>query len=65
MAEVCRQENRENLRQATQIALAMDESKYRKIIRFRCDRPNNHADGSLWRRRTVCSGGFALAGVLG
>ena len=29
MAEVCRQENRENLRRATQITVAMGESKYR------------------------------------
>ena len=34
MAEVCRQENRENLRRATQITVAMDESKYRKDHTF-------------------------------
>ena len=39
MAEVVRRDIREQLRLATSITLAFDESRYRKIVRYRADAP--------------------------
>ena len=56
MAEVCRQENRENLRQATQITVAMDESKYRKDHTFplRSAKQPHRPEPLAPRRRELC-----------
>ena len=56
---------REVLRQATSISLSLDETKYRKVVRFRADVPSRHkeASGSLWRH--VGASGFCVSGVLG
>ena len=40
IAEVRRQDIREQLRRATHIGLSMDERRYLKIVRFRCDAPS-------------------------
>ena len=45
LAEVAREKHRECLRQATSITLALDEGKYKKVVRFRCDTPAPVADG--------------------
>ena len=39
IAEVRRQDIREQLRRATYIGLSMDERQYLKIVRYRCDAP--------------------------
>eukprot|EP00959_Pyramimonas_sp_CCMP1952_P438512 9180440-Pyramimonas_sp.AAC.1 len=39
MAEELRVETREVLRRAASISLSLDESKYRKIVRYRADVP--------------------------
>ena len=39
IAEVRRQDIREQLRRATCIGLSMDERRYLKIVRYRCDAP--------------------------
>ena len=62
MAEVCRQRIRKVLGEATCITLAWDASKYRKVVRFRADRPTVEREGSLWREY---AGGFSQSGVLG
>ena len=46
MAEHDRDERRKFLREATCITLALDEGKYKKVVRFRCDTPKPVADGS-------------------
>ena len=53
------------LREATSISLALDECKYRKVLRYRCDLPSRRSSGtdSLWRH--VGAGGFSHSGVLG
>ena len=61
MAEVTRRRIRKALSRATSITLALDESKYRKIVRFRCDVPSRRRDVSLWRGAS----GFSYSGVLG
>ena len=61
MAEVMRRRVRKALSRATSISLALDESKYRKIIRFRCDVPSPCRDRSRWRGAS----GFSYSGVLG
>ena len=61
MAEVTRRRIRKALLQATSITLALDESKYRKIVRFRCDVPSRCRDRSRWRGAS----GFSYSGVLG
>ena len=65
MAELTRRSIRNALRQATSISLSLDESKYRKIIRFRADLPSRQKEssGSLWRH--VGASGFCVSGVLG
>jgi hypothetical protein len=65
MAEVLRRKVRKVLSQATSITLALDESKYRKIIRYRADLPSRkrRGPGSLWRH--VGASGFSRSGVLG
>ena len=57
MAEVRRQENRENLRRATQITVAMDESKYRKDHAFplRSAKQPHRRELLAPRRRELCS----------
>ena len=62
MAEVLRRRIRTVLSKATFISLAMDESKYRKIIRFRADLPCLKSS-SLWR--SAGASGFSVSGVLG
>ena len=59
MAEVLRAQIRQDLRRATSISLAIDESKYRKVLRYRVDRP------SASRGRHVGASGFNSSGVLG
>ena len=51
MAEVLRIRIRKVLREATSITLALDECKYRKVLRYRCDLPSRGSSGtdSLWR----------------
>ena len=61
MAEVTRRRIRKALSRATSISLALDESKYRKIVRFRCDVPSRRRDRSRWRGAS----GFSYSGVLG
>ena len=61
MAEVTRRRIRKALWRATSISLALDESKYRKIVRFRCDVPSRCRDRSRWRGAS----GFSYSGVLG
>ena len=39
IAEVRRQDIREQLRRATDIGLSMDERRYLKVVRYRCDAP--------------------------
>ena len=63
MAEVLRRRIRQVLAQASSISFALDESKYRKIIRFRADLPVAHSSRSLWCH--VGASGFSFAGVLG
>ena len=65
MAEVLRNRIRKVLREATSISLALDECKYRKVLRYRCDLPSRMSSGpgSLWRHVGV--GGFSHSGVLG
>ena len=65
MAEVMRRKIRKVLLHATSISLALDECKYRKVIRFRADLPDRkrRGAGSLWR--FVGASGFCLSGVLG
>ena len=65
MAECVRQKNRKQLSQATSISLAMDESKYRKIIRFRADLPTRLSTRSHWRESNLGAAGFCVTGVLG
>ena len=65
MAEVLRNRTRRVLREATSITLALDESKYRKVVRYRADLPSRMSSGpgSLWRH--VGASGFTHSGVLG
>ena len=73
MAEVLRRKIRQELRLATCITLALDESRYRKIVRYRADVPDashvaaeaagSHRLGSRWRHVGAC--GFSTSGVLG
>jgi len=62
MAEVMRNRIRTVLRQATYITLSLDESKNRKVVRYRADVPSR-ITGSLWRH--VGASGFSQSGVLG
>ena len=50
MAEDARATARKRLREATNITLAIDESKYRKVVRFRCDTPGPDAVGNYVAR---------------
>ena len=45
LAEVAREKHRECLREATSITFALDEGKYQRVVRFRCDTPAPVADG--------------------
>ena len=65
MAEVLRNRIRQVLREATSITLALDEGKYRKVVRYRADLPARRSSGpgSLWRH--VGASGFSHSGVLG
>ena len=66
MAEVGRVKVREVLRRASHITLAMDDSKNRKIIRFRADVPTPAATGAAWcRGKNQAASGFSYTGVLG
>ena len=60
-----RRKIRKVLLHATSISLALDECKYRKVVRFRADLPDRkrRGAGSLWR--LVGASGFCLSGVLG
>ena len=53
--------------EATSISLAIDESKYSKIVSFRADLPSASSarlgPGSQWRQ--VGAAGFSQSGVLG
>ena len=61
MAEVLRVETRDVLRNATSISLSLDESKYRKVVRYRADVPA--PGGGV--ARNVGASGYCHAGVLG
>ena len=61
MAEVLRNKIRKVLSQATCISLALDECKYRKIIRFRADLPIENSEPD----RHIGASGFSYSGVLG
>ena len=50
MAEVVRERTRKRLREATSITLAIDASKYRKVVRFRCDTQEPAAGGEYVAR---------------
>ena len=65
MAEATRRKIRRVLFRATSITLALDECKYRKIVRFRVDLPSRKSSepGTLWRH--VGASGFSYSGVLG
>ena len=63
MAEVLRRRVRNVLAKATCITLAVDESKYRKIVRYRADRPAKKRNGSLWRGAGAM--GSSQSGILG
>jgi len=65
MAEVSRKKIREVLRQATSISLAIDESKYRKVVRFRADLPAAQNSGPGFHLGNVGASGFCCSGVLG
>ena len=58
-----RRKMRKVLFQATFISLALDESKHRKIIRFRADVPRAQSSGSRWRH--VGASGFSHSGASG
>ena len=60
MVEELRRRIRDAFRQATSISLALDESRYGKIIRFRADLPTAQAG-----RSHLGASGFTLSGVLG
>ena len=45
LADDSREKHRKRLREATSITLALDEGKYKKVVRFRCDTPAPVADG--------------------
>ena len=60
MAEVLRAETRDVLRNATSISLSIDESKYRKVVRYRADVP---ASGGC--ARNFGASGYCHGGVLG
>ena len=61
MAEVLRVETRDVLRNATSISLSLDESNYRKVVRYRADKPA--PGGGV--ARNVGASGYCHAGVLG
>ena len=61
MAEVTRRRIREALKRATSTSLALDESKYRKIVRFRNDVPTRRRERSRWHGAS----GYSYSGVLG
>ena len=61
MAEVLRNKIRKVLSQATCISLALDECKYRKIIRYRADLPIENSNPD----RHIGASGFSHSGVLG
>ena len=61
MAEVLRVETRDVLRNATSISLSLDESIYRKVVRYRADKPAPGGGGA----RNVGASGYCHAGVLG
>ena len=65
MAEVHRNKIRRVLKEATSISLALDEAKYRKIIRCRCDVPSAQSCGRVSLGRNVGASGFSHSGVLG
>ena len=75
MAEVCRVKIRAVLREATVITLALDASKYRKVVRFRCDRPgasgaeagtSGAEAGSGWAPcKYIGASGFCQSGIMG
>ena len=50
MAEVLREQDRKRLRAATCIALSIDASECRKVVRFRCDTPEPAAGGEYVAR---------------
>ena len=62
MAEVLRVETREVLRNATSISLSLDESKYRKVVRYRADAPAPVVGGVA---QNVGASGYSRSGVLG
>ena len=61
MAEVLRVEAREVLRNATSISLSLDESKYRKVVRYRADVPAPVGGVA----QNVGASGYCRSGVLG
>ena len=61
MAEVLRVEAREVLRNATSISLSLDESKYRKVVRYRADVPAPVGGVA----QDVGASGYCRSGVLG
>ena len=61
MAEVLRVETREVLRNATSISLSLDESKYRKVVRYRADVPAPVGGVA----QNVGASGYCRSGVLG
>ena len=64
MAEGSRKNIRKVMSQATSISLAFDESKYRKVVRYRADLPSkSSAPGSICR--SIGASGFSHSGVLG
>ena len=67
MAEALRRRIRRVLWEATSISLAIDESKYSKIVRFRADLPSASSarlgPSSQWHQ--VGAAGFSQSGVLG
>ena len=65
MAEVHRNKIRKVLKEATSISLALDEAKYRKIVRYRCDVPSAQSCGRANLGRNVGASGFSHSGVLG
>ena len=59
MAEARRMDIRQELSEATAITLAMDDRKYQKLIRYRCDAPNE----PFVRRGILCVMGLGKSAV--
>ncbi len=63
MGEAERRKTRGVLRNATSMSLALGESMYRKIVRFRADLPSAPTGPSGSLSRNVGASGFSMSGI--